>query len=141
MRKFVVLLLLIAAPALRAQDLALEQAWIRALPPSSKTTAGYLELVNRGEEAVVVTGGESPLAGAVEIHTMTEVEGMMRMQRVSAVEVPAGERVALAPGGLHLMLFRLERMPAEGEAVELCLTVEGRDTPLCTRADVLKQAP
>jgi len=101
--------------------LGLEDAWVRALPPSQKTTAAYLTLTNRGGTAIEIVGARSGIAAQVEIHTTREVDGYTRMERLDALSLGPGESLRLAPGGTHLMLLGLERMPLPGESVELCL--------------------
>jgi copper(I)-binding protein len=137
--------LLVAAllPALASAepkaDLQLEGAWVRALPATQKNTAAYLEVTNNGGEAVSITGGRAELAQQVEIHTTREVDGYMRMEQLDQLSLAPGAVVKLAPGGTHLMLLGLERMPAEGEAVGLCLTLAG-GAEFCTEAEVRKTA-
>lgn len=116
-------------------EVALGDAWVRALPPTQSNTAAYLTVHNSGPDTVRVVGASAEPAGRVEIHHSTEVDGYMRMQPVEALSIAPGESVQLAPGGVHLMLLDLARMPAEGETVELCLVLEsGQET--CTQAPV-----
>jgi copper(I)-binding protein len=49
---------------------------------------------------------------------------MMAMREVPAIDVPAGSRVELAPGGLHLMLFDLLEDLQAGDTFELTLVFE-----------------
>jgi periplasmic copper chaperone A len=49
---------------------------------------------------------------------------MMAMREVAAIDVPAGSRVELAPGGLHLMLFDLLEDLQAGDTFELTLVFE-----------------
>jgi len=99
----------------------LEDAWVRAMPPSQSTTAAYVTVHNTGSAPLLVTGATAALAGRVELHANRHVDGMVRMERVAQLRIEPGERVALSPGGLHLMLLDLERMPEPGETVRLCL--------------------
>lgn len=126
------------APAV-AQDLYIEDAWVRALPPVKKVTAAYLSVVNEGETAAAVVGGRADIAGAVEIHRTREVDGYMRMEQLPGFAVAPGERVELAPGGIHLMLFDLSFMPQPGDTVELCLVLAGGEE-VCAEADTRKTA-
>jgi copper(I)-binding protein len=128
---------LLGAPAWA--DLSIEGAWVRALPPTQSSTAAYLSAVNDGEEAVRITGASAPVAGEVQIHTTRELDGMLRMERVPAIDLAPGERVELAPGGMHLMLLDLERMPALGDSVKLCLLPAGGGA-VCTTAEVRRDA-
>ena len=43
------------------------------------------------------------------------------MRQVEKLQVPAGEEVALKPGGAHLMLMELRRPLRDGDEVELLL--------------------
>ena len=117
----------------------LADAWVRALPPSQSTTAAYLTVVNRAEAAVTVVGASSELADKVEIHTTREIDGYMRMEQLPSLTVAAGQSVQLAPGGTHLMLLGLARMPVPGENVGLCLQLEPGGE-VCTTAGVRKTA-
>lgn len=126
------LALLPAASAAAGAALEGRDGWIREAPPVAPVRAGYVDLVNSGTEAVVVTGAESPAFGAVEIHEMVAGDdGAMRMRPVPQLVVPAGGRVELRPGGLHLMLFRPQQPLAPGASVPLRLhTQAGADVEL-----------
>jgi copper(I)-binding protein len=52
---------------------------------------------------------------------MAQDNGMMRMRQIRGIDVPAQGRVALAPGGLHLMLFDLPAPLSVGTPVRLTL--------------------
>ena len=118
-------------------ELSVEGAWVRALPPTQSTTAAYLTLVNGGAQSVEVASASAEIAGRVEFHTTREVDGYVRMEQLPGLSVPAGQSLALAPGGAHLMLLELARMPAVGETVRLCLRTAS-DQEICTDAEVRK---
>jgi len=117
--------------------LVIEDAWVRALPPTQKVTAAYLTVSNRGSEPVAIIGGEVDIAAEVQIHTTREIEGYMRMERLQQLDIPPGGSASLAPGGTHLMLMQLGRMPTVGEKIPLCLTL-ARGQSVCTEAAVRK---
>ena len=117
----------------------LQDAWVRAMPPGQTRTAAYLTVHNPGPGAVTVTGARADVAGRTEMHTSVEVDGMMRMEPVAVLPVPAGARLVFSPGGLHLMLMDLQRVPAVGERVGVCLEIAGRP-PACTSAPVRRDA-
>jgi len=122
-----------------AEDLKIEDAWVRALPPTQKVTAAYLTVSNPGPAAVTITGGKADLAAEVQIHSTREIDGYTRMERLQQLEVPAGGSAQLEPGGTHLMLMQLQRMPAAGEQLNLCLTLSTGES-ICTEATVKKSA-
>lgn len=128
--------LLPLAAAIRAEPaLELRDAWVRALPPTQPNTAAYLVVANAGSTAQTIVGASADLAGRVEIHTMGEVDGYMRMQQLESLEVPAASEVALSPGGTHLMLLDLERMPEPGQVLNLCLELASGEQA-CAPAEV-----
>lgn len=133
------LLAAVALPVLAVgADLDIENGWIRAVPPVSKTTAGYFQLHNRTDQDRVLTGLTTDIAGAGELHTMAPQEdGTRRMQRLPEVPVPAGETVVFEPGAKHLMLFRLQRPLVEGEKIPLCLTFSAGE-PMCAEFEVVR---
>lgn len=124
-----------AQPALELRD-----AWVRALPPVQTTTAAYVTLVNAGTERLSIVSASSPVAERVEIHTTEEVDGMMRMRQLQALTLEPDSSRALTPGGTHLMLLGLKRMPAADETVELCLQLASGEEA-CTVAPALKAGP
>ena len=128
-------LLALAAPTRSEESLRLSGAWVRALPPTQSSTAAYLVASNSGPEALVIEGVSASLAGRAEIHASREVDGLLRMERLAAATIAPGESLVFAPGGTHIMLMDLARMPAEGESVTLCLQPRGRQ-PVCTEAPV-----
>jgi copper(I)-binding protein len=134
-----VLAALVLQAGLAAAEVSISDAWVRALPPTQQRTAAYLTLHNSGPQRREITGGSAELAGRVEIHESREVEGYMRMMPVNAVSLPPGGDVQLAPGGVHLMLLELVRMPVPGEQLELCLTLADGEE-ICTRAAVRRSA-
>lgn len=123
-----------------SSDAVLSGAWVRAMPAAQSMTAGYFTLENAGDRAITVIGASSDASPRVEIHTTLSREGMQRMQRVETLEVAPGERVEMAPGGYHLMLRDMPRMPAAGDSVELCLELD-HTAPVCTSAVVSREAP
>ncbi|RUY67895.1 copper chaperone PCu(A)C, partial [Mesorhizobium sp. M7A.F.Ca.CA.001.09.2.1] len=58
-------------------------------------------------------------------HEMGVKDGVMTMRPVAGgLEIPAGGKVALAPGGYHLMFMGLKRQPKQGEKFSATLTFE-----------------
>ncbi|HQW81740.1 MAG: copper chaperone PCu(A)C [Rhodanobacteraceae bacterium] len=103
-------------------SLSAHDGWIRAAPPVAQVRAGYLVIENASAADIVLTKVESPDFGAIEIHTMYDDAGIMRMRRVPELHVPANGKVELKPGGLHLMMFRPQRALAEGDQVDVVLS-------------------
>jgi copper(I)-binding protein len=100
--------------------IVVRDAWIREPPPRSPA-AGYLVIENRGGEPVELVAVATEAAEQTEIHIMEYKDDRMTMRQVAGLQVPAGEEVALKPGGAHLMLMELRQPLRDGDEVELVL--------------------
>ena len=115
-------------------------AWVRDVPPSMKMTSGYLTLRNDKEEDVAIVAARSADFKMVEMHVTRNSDGVMTMQEVKYVTVPAGGEVAFEPGGLHLML--MGRNPSSADKTEINLQLEFDDgSTLSVSAPIHKAAP
>lgn len=108
-----------------ASSPTISDAWVRAVPPAARMTAGYLSVHNPGAEPLVIVGAESSVFGAIEMHGTVTVDGMARMRQEETVTVAPGETVRFEPGGLHLMLMEpVNGIPSSG-AIDISLLLEG----------------
>ncbi len=115
--------------------IAVDDAWARpmvvelgaegALPGTN--SAAYLDIRNGGRNPDRLLGAESPVAERTELHESVMDGDVMRMRRVDGVDLPPGETLRLAPGGLHVMLLDLRRSLEAGDTLTLTLTF--RDAP------------
>ena len=123
-------MLTIVASAAQAEDvtlgnLTLSKTWTRATPPKAMAGGGFVEITNSGTEADRLIAASSPVAKKVELHEMAINDGVMVMrEKEGGIEVPAGETVALKPGGLHIMFMGLNAPLEEGTVVPVKLTFE-----------------
>ena len=103
--------------------IALSHPWSR---PAAQGQNGviYLEIANRGAAEDRLIAVSTPLASRVELHRSTMEDGIHRMEKVESIAVPAGETVALAPGGLHVMLVGLKFMLMAEETIPVTFTFE-----------------
>jgi periplasmic copper chaperone A len=114
----------------QAAEIAIGDPYARAVPPGQPNSAVFMSLQNQSSDARALVGAESPVAEVVELHTHLQEGGMMRMRRIERIDLPAGERVALQPGGLHVMLIGLKQTLEPGASVALTLRYDdgGTDT-------------
>jgi hypothetical protein len=108
--------------AAAAGAVAVSNVWARA--SATQTSAAYLTIENKTDEADTLLDARSPVAERVEIHDMTMEDMVMRMRKLDDLPVAAGESVALAPGGKHIMLIGLSGPLEEGASVPLTLVFE-----------------
>lgn len=112
------------AQSVTVGDVHIEHPWARPLPAISKNGAVYMSIKNRGVIDDSLVSGSSPVSERVELHTHIHENGMMMMRPVEKIEVPAGGKAALAPGGAHLMLIGLNSPMTEGKEFPLTLRFE-----------------
>lgn len=121
----------------QAQELAVRDPWVRAMPPTQRMTAAYMTLSNEGSTVIHVTGVRAAAADA-SLHATRRDGDRMRMEAVPEITLQAGESVELAPGGLHVMLMGMESVPAAGESVQLC--IDSSVGERCVDAPVRREA-
>jgi copper(I)-binding protein len=108
-----------------AGDITVSGAFTRATLPDAPVGAGYLTIENAGVSADRLVSATSEVTPIVELHTMSTVDGVMKMEHLpEGIDLPAGETVSLAPGGLHIMFIGPNQPFNEGECVELVLNFE-----------------
>ncbi|SDH28576.1 hypothetical protein SAMN05216603_107204 [Pseudomonas benzenivorans] len=116
--------LLAGAHDYKVGALRIEHPWSREMPPVAPTAAAYFVVRNDGAAADRLLGAYTPLAARAELHEHLHVDGLMKMQQVQRVEIPAGGEVQFAPMAYHVMLFGLQRQLQDGERFPLTLRFE-----------------
>ena len=116
--------LLLAASVAAAEGIAIDDPYARAVPPGQPNSAVFMGITNATGSDRALVSAESGASEVVELHTHTMEEGMMKMRKVDKIDLPAGETVALAPGGLHVMLIGLKDQLAPGGEVAVKLTFD-----------------
>ena len=100
------------------------EPYVRAMAPGQSSSAAFMTLRNASNTDHAVVSAESPAAGIVELHTHTMEDGMMRMRKVERIDIPARSMTVLKPGGLHVMLMRVEGTLRHGDKVSVTLVFE-----------------
>jgi len=113
--------LLCAAVAAQAQ-VQVSDAWARATVKGQKATGVFMNLT--ATKATRLVGVKTELANVSEVHEMKMDKDVMKMQSIKALDLPAGQTVALKPGSFHVMLMDLKAPVEEGAHVVLTLLFE-----------------
>ena len=118
-----------AAACATAPTVTVEDPWVRSNP--NGMGAAYMVLTMPEADELVAASVDPSIAGNVEVHAVVMQDGMMRMQEVAGIPLPAGEPVTLEPGGYHIMLTDMPTMLEPGAEVELVLTfASGTEIPV-----------
>ncbi len=110
----------------KTSSIEVTDAWARASAGSAG--AAYFEIRNLGDKSDRLVSAKTSASRMASLHTHIMKDNIMRMVRVDGLEIPAGGRVTLRPGGYHLMLMGLAGPLIRGHGYDLSLTFEKAGT-------------
>ena len=113
-----------AQHAVSADSVTVKDVWARATAGGATAGAAYATLSSAGGAGDRLVSALSPVAGKVELHTMSMEGDVMRMRQVPSIDVNPGATVELKPGGLHIMLLDLKAPLKVGDTFPLTLMFE-----------------
>ena len=123
-------LLCFTLPSFAKDSITASQAWVRPTVPGQEVTGAFLTLQSTRHARLIKV--ESAAAESAEIHSMSMHDGVMHMQELKELLLPAGKPVKLAPGGFHIMLINVKKQLREGDTVALTLTIRNDDKTIRT---------
>lgn len=130
---FAACLLVASAAAAQGRAVEVTEAWARATPGNAANGAVYLTIASPTPDRL--TGLATPVAKAAELHMMTMegpmaggAGGVMAMRPLAGLDLPAGEKIILKPGGAHIMLVGLKGPLRPGQSFPLTLYFEKAGT-------------
>jgi len=109
-----------ATPALA--QVKVDGAWARPTVRGQQAGGGFMTL--HSERADRLLGGSTPVAERFELHTMAMQGDVMQMRQLDKIDLPAGQKVELKPGGLHVMFIGLKQPLTVGSKVPVTLRFE-----------------
>jgi copper(I)-binding protein len=124
--------LIMSGPAV-AQDvqagvLLLTGAWAKAADNDQRLSFGFMQIRNRGSEAERLLSATSAGATAVELREPDPSASGGARSVTEGFVIPAGDVVALEPGGRHLLLRDLQVPLALGDEIRVTLRFERAGT-------------
>jgi len=110
------------SPSAEADTLVVTSAWMRPAPEGG-VTALYFELHNHHSTADTLTRVSTPVSDRTEVHTTVQNDdGTMGMREIpDGLPVPADTVTTLHPGGLHVMIYDVNKPLVVGNAVDVTL--------------------
>lgn len=116
--------ILALAAGANASSVMVMKAYARAsATPTADTGAAYVSvMVHGGADRLLAVS--TPAAKMAGLHKTVEDNGVMKMEHVDAIEVPANGMLQMKPGGYHIMLMGLNAPLKEGDEIDLTLTFE-----------------
>ena len=115
-------LTLLTAPAIADSRIEVASAQVQPAMPGAGSTILYLKFSNTGDDDDRLLGASARDFGAVEIHEMSNEDGMMGMRPlIYGLKVEAGETLDLNPMTSHIMLIGPRRTFKAGQKVPVTL--------------------
>jgi len=115
-------LTLLTATAIADSRIEVASARVQPAMPGADSTILYLKFSNTGDEDDRLLGASARDFGAVEIHEMSNEDGMMGMRPlIYGLKVEAGETLDLNPMTSHIMLINPRRTFKAGQKVPVSL--------------------
>jgi copper(I)-binding protein len=103
----------------------------------SSSLAGYMIIKNAGSTDDQLLTAAADFAGMVMLHkSVIGSNGVATMQQLPSIDIPAGQTVALQPGGFHIMFMDLKTVPQVGSQIALTFVFRNAGT-ISAQADVV----
>jgi periplasmic copper chaperone A len=90
-----------------------------SLTSQTKTGAVYLSIMNMGKGSDQLIGISTPAAESAMLHKSNDENGVMKMEMLDQLEIPAGATIDILPGHMHIMLMGLKAPLKLGDHVPL----------------------
>ena len=127
-KQTLLLVLLICALPVSAENLQITDAWIKNLPAVVPVRAGYMKISNTQSQDITILSLDSKLFEGIHIHQTFEVDGVTSMRAIGDLTIRAGESLELAPGGFHLMMMSPLEELSPGQKVVVTLHYQDQKT-------------
>jgi len=91
--------------------------------PGVKSGGAYMTITNTGDtpDRLIEVRADFP---RVMLHNSVTEDGVAKMLHLEGVDIPAGETIELAPGGIHVMLMGLTAPLTVGTEIPATLVFE-----------------
>ncbi len=120
---FVLAMVCLLLSGCKADKLQVKDVWARP-GLAGENSAIYLVIDNPGQaDKLLSASTEAAEVAQLHLSKMTG-EGMMTMEEQMSIEAPAGGKVELKPGGLHIMLIGLKNDLKPGDSLPVILKFE-----------------
>jgi periplasmic copper chaperone A len=124
MRYLIVFLaaMLLSSSAVAATIIRIANPSVRATAPGQDSASLQFSILSSAPASIVKVS--SPVAGTVELHSMTQENGMMKMHPIKVIGLIPGKGYNLANHGQHVMLLNLKQPLKAGDKLPFTVTIE-----------------
>lgn len=130
--KKLILMGLLGVSTIFANNIKVENSYVRATPPNLPNSAAFMTIKNDSNKAISLVKASSNISKVVELHTHDMKDGIMKMYQVPQIDIKKNAKVELKPGGFHIMFIGLSKPLKEGNNIELTLEFSNGETKTIT---------
>jgi copper(I)-binding protein len=123
-----ILITLLLTMATYSADFEIKGPFIREVPPVSKMSAGFMEVINNTGKDQKIVRANSSIAKVVELHNHELIDGVMKMRKVDFIKLPAKSKAVLKPKSYHIMFIGLTRELKEGQNHKISIELDNGTT-------------
>jgi copper(I)-binding protein len=123
MMGIMILLSLLGGCGQKDKGISVEDVWARPGLAEGNSAVFFVIKNSNGAEDKLISA-YSDVAGAVELHKSSMVDGAMKMEMQKFVTVPADDSIIFKPGDFHVMLIGLNDDLSVGDEFEVSLQFE-----------------
>jgi copper(I)-binding protein len=103
---------------------SVDDVWARPTAVGVAVGSVYLALESPVDDALIGVSVPPDVAARASLHVTETVDDFTEMAPVERLDLPAGERVVIEPGGTHVMLEGLAAPLTAGDSFDLTLDFE-----------------
>lgn len=126
----------------KQDSIEIKNQWVRASNDGQDVSAAYMTIVSNEDTSLIAI--DSDVADAIEIHSMSMENGVMKMRMLDTLDLIADKPTELSPGGFHLMLFDLKKPLTAGKEAHFTLHFKnkaGQEKTISITSPIKAEAP
>ncbi|MBF7068520.1 copper chaperone PCu(A)C [Campylobacter volucris] len=123
-----ILALCIFSSFLFANDIVINNPYVKQTPPNAKATAFFLEIQNKSNKDIKLIKANNSLSDTTEIHDHIMENGKKMMVQIHQIIIKANSSAILKPGGMHIMALNLKQNVTENTKASLTLYFDDNTT-------------
>jgi copper(I)-binding protein len=104
------------------KKLVIHNPTVKTTPPGIANSVGYFHITNHSDKDITLINVNSDIADRTEIHQHTMANGLMKMQKIDTLVMPAKSTINFEPGSYHIMFINVNQAIVEKQQVELTLS-------------------
>ncbi|MGH1440743.1 MAG: copper chaperone PCu(A)C [Cellvibrionaceae bacterium] len=120
-----------------AEGIIIHAPIIKPTPPGITNSAAYFHIMNHSDKDIELINATSTVADRTEIHEHKMNDGVMKMQKVTSLTIPAKSTINFEPGSYHIMFINVKQAITEKQEVKL--TLEFSDGSATTVTAIAKE--